>query len=119
MSEAHIDYGQRLEYAMRTRGVSVQQLAHYLGLSYQAVRQIVSGQSNAFSAGNHVRACSYLGISSEWLALGEGDMQSDSGSATAHWPFSQVHPQDISRLSAQDKEEIEMLIRLKLRRLEH
>lgn len=119
MSEAHIDYGQRLEYAMRTRGVSTQQLAHYLGLSYQAVRQIVSGQSNAFSAGNHVRTCSYLGISSEWLALGEGHMQRDTISETALWPFGQVRPQDISRLSAQDKEEIEMLIRLKLRRLEH
>lgn len=113
--EIAFDYGQRLEHAMRLRGISVQMLANQLGLSYQAVRHVVSGQSNAFSAPNHVRACRYLAVSSQWLALGHGAMDSvDQAECT--WPFDEVRPQDVATLPQADKEEIIFFIQMKLRR---
>jgi transcriptional regulator with XRE-family HTH domain len=65
-----VDYGSRLSGAMKEKGVGIADLARELGLTYQAVRKVVRGDSGAFNAKNHVTAARFLGVSPEWLATG-------------------------------------------------
>jgi len=68
------DYRTRLHTAMHARGVSAQQLATQIGVSYQAVNKVLKGLSTAFSASNNAYAARFLKVSSDWLATGEGEM---------------------------------------------
>jgi hypothetical protein len=81
-------YAARLQEAMRAAGrdpadtASVGWLAERLGVSYQAARKALSGDTKALTAENNVKAARVLGVSSEWLATGDGP-RSGAGS-----PFS-------------------------------
>lgn len=67
-----VEYKDRLNEAMRDAGVSTQQLADAVGVSYQAVKKAQEGRSNAFSAKNNAVAASFLNVRSDWLASGRG-----------------------------------------------
>lgn len=66
------EYRDRLNDAMQDAGVSTQQLADAMGVSYQAVKKAQDGRSNAFSAANNAAAAKFLGVRSDWLASGVG-----------------------------------------------
>lgn len=66
------DYKDRLTWAMKEAGVTVTMLAAHLGISYQAVKKVADGKSNAFSAANNEATAAYLKINSRWLATGKG-----------------------------------------------
>ncbi len=69
-----VDYAGRLKAAMDARGVTVAQLANGIGASYQGVKRVLDGLSKAFSAANNTKAASFLSVSPDWLATGEGAM---------------------------------------------
>lgn len=69
-----VDYGERLDAAMRLRTVSTSMLAKEIGVTYQAIKKILDGKSTALSAENNARAAKYLAINSHWLATGEETM---------------------------------------------
>lgn len=71
-------YGKRLKQAMEMDGWMPVQLAGELGISKAAIGKLLNGGSNALSAENHVRAARLLRVSSEWLALGEGEPRSQA-----------------------------------------
>jgi hypothetical protein len=71
-----IKYNERLELAMRE--MPAQSLADALGLSYQAVRQVLVGTTSSFTAANNAHAARVLNVSSHWLATGEGKMDADA-----------------------------------------
>lgn len=68
---------------MAHAGVSTQTLSEKMGISYQAVRQVVRGRNKALSAPNSSKAAEILGVSGTWLATGRGDMVPLTGSADA------------------------------------
>jgi transcriptional regulator with XRE-family HTH domain len=68
-----VDYGERLKKAMDDENVSVQALADYLGVSYQAVKKVLDGKTKSFNAPHHEDTCLKLKVSGRWLAKGEGD----------------------------------------------
>lgn len=70
-----IEYHERLQAAMASRGVTVSQLASGMGVSYQAVKRVLDGLSKAFSAANNTRASAFLRVSPDWLATGMGQME--------------------------------------------
>lgn len=74
-SSTMVDYSERLQAAMKLRKITVTELADGIGLSYQAVKKVFDGKSNAFTAENNARAAKHLGIYSDWLATGLGPMQ--------------------------------------------
>lgn len=76
-SSTMVDYSERLQAAMKLRKVSVAELAEGMGLSYQAVKKVFDGKSNAFTAENNSKAAKILGIYSDWLATGLGPMQQE------------------------------------------
>lgn len=55
---------------MKDAKVDTTELARAMGLSYQAVRKVLLG--GEFSARNNAKAAAILGVSSDWLATGEG-----------------------------------------------
>lgn len=74
-------FGERLEQALafsqRDRAGLIAVLRGpngKLGISSSALSQVLTGGSKAMSAENCVRAARYLGVSSWWLATGEGPM---------------------------------------------
>ncbi len=66
------DYALRVQEAMTLRGVKKAELAAAIGVSYQAVRQLLNGESNSFSVPAHARAARFLSVDDYWLATGEG-----------------------------------------------
>lgn len=70
---AQMTYGERLatalELAHRERG----ELALHLGISPQAVGQVIGGQTVQMKANHTARAARFLRVSPHWLATGEGE----------------------------------------------
>lgn len=84
-----MSYGKRLEEALRLAGKDRGALASELGISVQAVGQVITGGrsgTQAFTAENSARAARFLRVDGYWLATGEGSaklMGSD-------WPFGMI-----------------------------
>lgn len=79
-------YGKRLEKALEMAGKDRQALAAALGISPQAVGQVITGGRSgvqAFTAENSARAAKFLGVNHFWLATGEGSAQLEG----SDWPF--------------------------------
>lgn len=70
-----VELGERLNEAMKTRGVSISALATAVGMSYQGIRKIVRGDTKEIAASNCDKIAAYLRISSKWLATGAGEME--------------------------------------------
>ncbi|WP_156774010.1 helix-turn-helix transcriptional regulator [Bordetella bronchialis] len=95
-----VEYSDRLREAMEDAGYDPTSLAKHLRVSYQAVKKVLDGKSNAFNAINHAEAARLLNVSSDWLALGDVPKTRSGGEpvgARESWPFKRT---DISRLSS-------------------
>jgi len=99
-------YGERLEEALRLVGKDRQQLADALGISVQAVSQVILGKTKALTAENSARAARFIGINPFWLATGEG---APGASQSAGWPF-RVPLEDYDRLSDEQKQGLEAVV---------
>lgn len=95
-----VEYRDRLSAAMQAANVSASKLAEGLNTSYQAVKKVIDGKSSAFNAANNALAARLLGVSSDWLALGEGDMNSGVLAAPqpSPWPFSTIPEDQVRKL---------------------
>jgi hypothetical protein len=70
------DYQQRLLDSMKHASVDEHALAKALQVSYQAVKKVTEGKTNAFNAYNNAKAAQFLGVGSGyWLATGEPEPQ--------------------------------------------
>lgn len=69
-----VDYAERLAGAMKYSGATKTTLARAIGISYQAVKKVLDGGSHSLSAENNSKAARFLGVSSHWLATGDGEM---------------------------------------------
>lgn len=80
-------YGKRLESALTITGKDRKALARELGISTQAVGQVITAgadSSKAFTAKNNALAARYLRVNSHWLATGEGQMLDELPTADAN-----------------------------------
>src|SRR5690606_10262533 len=68
-----MSYGDRLSQAMELARVDRAKLAQALGISVQAVGQVLTGKTNAFTADKSARAARFLKVDHFWLATGEGE----------------------------------------------
>lgn len=114
-----VEYRDRLIAAMKAANVSASKLAEGLNASYQAVKKVIDGKSSAFNAPNNALAARLLGVSSDWLALGEGDMK--SGAITAptpsRWPFASIPEEQILELPDARLRQLEGAIALAIAQL--
>lgn len=72
-----VEYSERLKAAMTRAQVKTRTLSDAIGMSYQGVKKVIDGKSNAFSAENNSRAAAVLGVNPDWLATGQGQMTSE------------------------------------------
>lgn len=106
MRATMVDYAERLKAAMNAAGVDTRALSNHLGLSYQGVRKVVLGENRHFDLPNHLAAARFLGVRSEWLALGEGTMR-DAKTSTVDWrtmafSIAAAHPHESVRVQLID-----------------
>jgi transcriptional regulator with XRE-family HTH domain len=87
---AFVTYAARLAQAMSIAKVDRAQLAQGIGVSVQAVGQVLNGETKAFSAMN--KAARFLAVDAYWLSTGEGFAQA----AAPTVPF-----RDLSGIEAQ------------------
>lgn len=76
-----VEYSERLKAAMDRAQMKTRALSDAIGMSYQGVKKVIDGKSNAFSAENNSRAAAILGVSPDWLATGKGAMLPTPSSA--------------------------------------
>jgi len=67
-------YGDRLEHAMRLAGRSRKELCSAVGVTLQALGQVLSGKTKALTSENSAKAARFLRVDHYWLATGEGQM---------------------------------------------
>lgn len=67
-------YAARLKDAMAHASVDNRKLAKHLDVSRQAIDQALAGKTASLSALNSALAAKFLGVSTHWLATGEGEM---------------------------------------------
>ena len=72
-----VEYSERLKAAMARAQIKTRTLSDAIGMSYQGVKKVIDGKSNAFSAENNSRAAAVLGVNPDWLATGQGQMTSE------------------------------------------
>lgn len=93
------DYCERLQKAMDAKSMSRQDLAAAMGISYQAVRKVLTGGTKAFSAEHNSKAASLLGVDPDWLATGRSSAnrqapapaqarEASPSHKAQYWPFS-------------------------------
>lgn len=63
---------ERLQHALKLSGKKPAQLAEAIGVSRQAIYHVLKGISKSFTAINNEDAAKFLGVSSRWLATGDG-----------------------------------------------
>jgi transcriptional regulator with XRE-family HTH domain len=78
-------YSERIAAAMKAANCSTSALAAALGVSYQAVKKVLDGKSNALTAENNAKGARFLGVSSHWLATGEGEMIPSNGTPSVRF----------------------------------
>jgi transcriptional regulator with XRE-family HTH domain len=87
-------YGTRLKEALTDANRSRADLAKHLGMSVQAVGQVITGGRSGdqtFTASNNVKAAAYLGVDAHWLATGEGKALSVRGWPGSRFTLEQIH----------------------------
>lgn len=96
-------YGERLSEAIRLANCDRSELAAALGISVQAVSQVIAGKTKALTADNSARAARFLQVDHYWLATGDGAPKSEDAVTTSGgWPFRRV---EVRRVEALDLEE--------------
>ncbi|WP_227459281.1 helix-turn-helix domain-containing protein [Cupriavidus pauculus] len=101
-------FSERLEEALRIGGKDRQQLADALGITIQAVSQILLGKTKAMTAENCVRAARLTGVDSFWLATGSGEA-TNPGASAQQWPF-RATLEEYERLAEDQKKSLDIVV---------
>lgn len=107
-------YAERLLDALKAAGKSRRQLALAIGVSEQAVGNIVNGGPNTFfMAKNSAEAAAFLGVEHYWLATGKGPRQARA----SDWPLKHVQLHEVTQLSEPERLQLEGGMRMLLTQL--
>jgi len=106
-------YAERLLDAMNAAGLNRRKLALAIGISEQAVGNVINGGANtSFIAKNSAEAAKVLGVEHYWLATGKGPrLAGDS------WPFKNVQFSEVAQLTEPERLQLEGAMRLMLSQL--
>lgn len=96
-------FGDRISAALDFSKKDRRELAAHLGVSEQAVGQVINGHTKAMSAYNAARAARFLGVSFYWLCTGQGRIVEPAALPARDWPFRRVTADDIRSLREADR----------------
>jgi transcriptional regulator with XRE-family HTH domain len=104
-------YGRRLLDALTAAGKTRRQLANALGITEQAVGNIVNGGAKTFfMANNSAEAAAFLGVDHYWLATGKGEREPRG----SDWPFPNVSLDEVRALGDSERLQLEGAMRMVL-----
>lgn len=95
-------YGKRLEAALIDTGKDRKWFAEKIGISEQALSQVILGSTKFLNAYNHEKAVEVLGCSGKWLTTGD-----DAARNGSEWPFALILPSQYKQLDPAIKRRIE------------
>lgn len=72
---ADVTFSERLSLALSAAVMTPVKLAEELGVTVQAVSQVLSGSTKAMTAANCAKTARILSVDAYWLATGEGEMK--------------------------------------------
>ncbi len=72
-------FGERLQQALAISGKTRRELAAAVGVSAQAIGQVISGDTVAMSAENSAKAARFLRVDAYWLSTGRGQAVAQGG----------------------------------------
>jgi transcriptional regulator with XRE-family HTH domain len=68
-------FGERLQFALDSRGMIQNDLAKKLGVTRSSISQICSGSTKRINAEHALEISKLLNVNPFWLVLGEGSME--------------------------------------------
>jgi len=104
-------YGRRLEQALHLAGSSRKDLCRAIGVTLQALGQVLSGKTKALTSENSAKAARFLRVDHYWLATGEGKMidqarhyalSEDAESLHAVWDAASEEAREVARFALSD-----------------
>lgn len=108
--------GERLDSAMKARGVTVSRLAKAVDMSYQGIKKIVDGKTQEMDASNCIKIAAFLQINPEWLRTGEGQRELGAAPAVAERQISESQwalIEDFEMLPDDEKQALRTTLRAK------
>jgi len=84
-----VELSERFQAALKHANSSVSDVARATGLSYQALKKVLDGKTKSQDAKNNLAIAQYLGVSSEWLSSGEGEMLAVVAPGKGNWASSE------------------------------
>lgn len=81
-----MNYGARLKQALSLSRKGRKELAAAMGVSIQAVGDVINGKTKAFTAENNARAAEFLAVNPSWLATGDGEKLSTPAARASSAP---------------------------------
>jgi transcriptional regulator with XRE-family HTH domain len=100
-----MDFKERLAHAIERAKASRPQLVQALGVSSQAISQVLAGDTKALTAENTAKAARFLQVDWYWLATGEGSPE------PVHWPFSAELRSEVAKLDRASLLRMENMLR--------
>ena len=100
---------QRIQLAMSRKNLSQADLARVTGAARSSVTNWLNGRTQNLKGKNLVKAAVALGVTTDWLAYGIGEM--DTG-----WPFEQFSLSELNTLPPEILEDISDYIMMKLQK---
>jgi len=104
-------YGDRLERALQLAGRSRKDLCGAIGVTLQALGQVLSGKTKALTSENSAKAARFLRVDHYWLATGEGQMidqardyalSGDADSLPTEWQSASEEAREVARFALSD-----------------
>lgn len=80
----------RLALALQKSGKTKIDLARFCGVSHPSVTNWFNGKTKELAASNAIKASIFLGVSTEWLTTGKGNMT--AGQVDAHYSEDDIPP---------------------------
>jgi transcriptional regulator with XRE-family HTH domain len=107
---AGMEFGDRLVRAMSIAHESRDGLSKALGISVQAISQVINGTTRAMTAENTLRAARHLRVSAWWLATGEGSPQGARSLAESLTDEAISYAVEYDAMTPTEKEQFKMLL---------
>jgi len=104
-------YGRRLEQALHLAGSSRKDLCRAIGVTLQALGQVLSGKTKALTSENSAKAARFLRVDHYWLATGEGQMidqargyalPEGADGLPAEWQSASTEAREVARFALSD-----------------
>lgn len=107
---AFVEYADRLALAMKLAHTDRAALADGIGVSVQAIGQVLKGETKALTALNNAKAARFLAVGAYWLATGEGEPREAAALRESLTDEAVIHAASWDRMTAAERRQLHFLM---------